>query len=820
MNYKDKVKFLYVFKGRVNRKYVCLFMKLFFINIAFAQQSNLMITGTINGVGNKPVDGGNSIALSPKDSSIIKGDFFMEGKLNFKGPSEPIFLLKITSLGYKDSLIPIIRTERDSILDLGVLTLISNNTLKEIEVTAKTVFFESDGEKVKVNVENTSLNASGNALDVLRRSPGVLVSNTDNVTVFGRGAALIYVDGQLISSIDILKSIPSSDIKTIEIINNPSAKYDAAGRAIINIITKKNSLKGYNGSLIQNFLQGKYLFSYSGLRFNYKGNKWSFNAGYGLVQGQVWSSDSYHRDFKTNDTSSVAMNNYIYEKRKNSNVHNYRSSLSYAVDSVSRVDIQYTGYYSGINSVTDNSNIISQDGVASFALQTKTNGKPTLINNSINVIYNRKLDTLGSELFAAIQYGKFTSSSVGQIFQIVSAPNYYQESQKRNNNKNDIQLLTAQLDYTKLFSKKWKVEAGLKDALTLKSSTVKFENFTSQGDWISDPNYYNGFEYKENIMAGYANVAYKKKKFNFRAGVRGEVTTSDGFSSVQNKKVIDRQYLNIFPSAFIGYNFNKDLTLGGTYSSRIVRPTYQDMDPFINYIDSLSSFRGNPYLLPEYTNSFEGSLIYMKEASLTFGYSRTNGAMKLVVDKLNNGTDAFIATTKNINYGESYSLGITIPYEFSWWTTSNYFGYFYNSFSYKDGGTVVQNTKPSYYIYLYDEFRLKKIVSLEITYEYSSSGVDGIFITKPFSKLTATVKKTFLKDKLVCRFMANDILSSYIMSGQSYVQGYSVSYSSRINSHFFLLSLTYKFGKLKGAEYKDKAVNKEEFGRIKNGRVN
>ncbi|MCX6297373.1 MAG: outer membrane beta-barrel family protein, partial [Bacteroidetes bacterium] len=279
-----------------------------------------------------------------------------------------------------------------------------------------------------------------------------------------------------------------------------------------------------------------------------------------------------------------------------------------------------------------------------------------------------------------------------------------------------------------------------------------------------------------------------------------------------------REYFNVFPSAFFGYDFTKDLNTSVTYSSRISRPTFQDMDPFINYIDSLSSFRGNPYLLPSYTHSLEASLIYMKEASLTFSYSRTNGAMNLVVDKLNDGSDAFIATTKNLDFSETYSAGITIPYELSWWTTYNYFGYMINTFSYKSNGTIIQNKKPMYYVYLYDEFRVKKFFSAEITFEYTSAGVDGIFSFEPFYNLSANIKKSFFDDKLTCRLIANDILNTSYNKGESNVAGYNVNYISKENSHFFVLSLNYKFGKLKSNDYKDKTVNQEEYDRIKMGK--
>ena len=170
----------------------------------------------------KVVEYGNVIALSLKDSSIIKGAPFQNGEFKLDGLVKDSFLLKISSVGYKDFINPIYKTSSDTVINLGQILLLVDNTLSEVTVVAKTPLFEMDGEKVKVNVEQTSLSSVGNALDVLKRSPGVMVSSSDAVTVFGKGTPIIYLDGMQISSVDILKSIPSAEIKSIEIINDDS----------------------------------------------------------------------------------------------------------------------------------------------------------------------------------------------------------------------------------------------------------------------------------------------------------------------------------------------------------------------------------------------------------------------------------------------------------------------------------------------------------------------------------------------------------------------------------------------------------------------
>jgi hypothetical protein len=791
---------------------------IFFNCSLIAQLPSYTIIGKALSTNKKPIEFGNVIALSANDSSLITGAPFENGQFKLMGLIADSVLIKISSVGYREKIKMFYRSQNDSIIDVGEFIIEEANSLSEITVVAKVPLFEMDGEKVKVNVEGTSLTTAGNALDVLRRSPGIQVSSTDNVSVFGKGTAIIYIDGLLLSSVDILKSLPSTDIKSIEIIHNPSARYDAGGRAVINVTTIRSTLQGYNGNIIQNTLYIKSLFSYTGFRINYNKNKWSTTLGLGTNMGQQWTSDEYKREYKTNDTTAMEMNNAIYDKQNFKSVYYYRAGVNYRPDSTSTIGMQYYGFYNGQNNTTDNSNTVLQNNQTQYQLHTFTNGLPITMNNAVNANYLKRLDTLGTELFIAAQYGVFNIKNTSTIHQETKYNGFVLNEDKRNLNTNDINIITAQVDFTKVFNKQWKLESGIKESNISKTSDIEFENYEGSSGWVSDPNYLNGFSFTENIVAAYSELRYKKKKVNTRVGLRSEMTKSDGFSKTLNKKIIDREYINLFPSAFFGYDFTNDLTTSLTLSSRINRPTFQDLDPFINYIDSVSSFRGNPYLLPEYTNSVEAALVYMKEANITFGYNNTKGALRLVVDKLTDSTDAFTATTKNLNKSETYSAGITIPYELKWWTTANYFGYFLNNFTYQQNGVTVKNNKPTFSIYLYDEFRFKKYCSLEITYEYTSSAVDGIFISKPFSMLTATLKKNFFKDKLTCRFVANDILRTYIMQGQSNIPLYNVNYKSYVSTHYYMISLNYKFGKLKNNNYKNRSVSDEEYNRVKTGK--
>ena len=194
---------------------------LFIISTINSVANNYVITGKIIDTENKLIEIGNVILLNPKDSSIIKGELFMSGQFRISSISDDELLLKITSVGYQDNFQLVKRTNTDTLVDIGTITLKINNNLKQVEVISKLPLFERDGEKVKVNVENSVLSSAGTVLDVLKKSPTVMIDNSDNVSIFGKGNAVIYIDGQQIASNDILKTISSTEIKEIEIIANP-----------------------------------------------------------------------------------------------------------------------------------------------------------------------------------------------------------------------------------------------------------------------------------------------------------------------------------------------------------------------------------------------------------------------------------------------------------------------------------------------------------------------------------------------------------------------------------------------------------------------
>lgn len=760
--------------------------------------------------GNK-VEFGNAALISEKDSSIIKGGLVSDGQLSITGITLDKGLLLVKAIGFLDYYQSISGILQDSIIELDDIVLSTNDSLATLNIVDYKPAFSRDGDKIIVDVENSGMAASGTVIDLLRKAPGVMVDANNNVSIYGRGAARLYIDGQLITSNSLLQSIPSQDVKEIQVIKNPGAEFDAeGGGGVINIITKSNNLEGVNGTLFGGSAHGRKWFHSGGGRINYKKGKWNTYAMLNNFWGQRGSSNDYFRTIYQ-ESGDVYFDNEIETVWRNRINTNLRVGVDYSIDSLSTIGFQYKALYNDRITNAENTNLIFDDSSTLSSLQTSTESHSSLVNNGFNLRYRYKNDSTGHVFLTSADYSKFSSANRGTIFENIVGVNANQND-KQSDNQNNIHLFTAKLDHEYHWKKKFSLSSGLKHYTTGNNSSNIFQQLENN-QWENDTNLTSGYRFKENVSAIYTQFTFNSDKLNIRTGLRGELTSTAGTSSETIQLVIDTLYFNLFPTAYFGYNVNKDLVLGLNYLTRFSRPSFQDLNPFVEYIDSVSAFIGNPFMRPSYTHRLQLSATYMEYASIELAYNRTENEVLTFVDRTPS-TNAFIVQDRNNLYSESFNLDITLPYETKMWTTYNGFGYNLAQAFFEDQGTIKTLKRDSYYFYLYNELRLPGKWSIQATFWYSSPGLEGIFEYGAIHGLEATITKKMLDDKLVVSFVANDILNSYVEQGKSVLDGFVVNYRDRYDTHFFRLNLTYNFGKLKSPDYRDKSGNAEEFNRI------
>ena len=774
-------------------------------------QNTITIKGSVKDSTGTPLSFGNFILLNQADSSVLKGIDIWDGKFELGGVEKEKVILKIAAVGYDDFYQNRdLTTLGDSLLDLGDLVIQqSNKELNTVDVVYIKPMFERKPGKLIVNVEETMLSDKGTIKDLLRSTPNVIVKSSGAVEVVGRGSAIIYLDGQRIMSIDMLSSISSNDVSKIEVIENPSARYDAEGNAVIEITTISGSYDGYEGSIgLRGMKRTESQMAYWG-QFHYQKKWFSMYLGAGQYAGRLYEDESYHREVF--GSPSVTLENDVLRVVN----HQFDSWLwadtDYRLDSVNTLFLNYTGSREKYETRVDNSNEVFEDGVYVGQLNSETVDNPFQMMHSISGGYVRKLDTLDSDFRLAGQFTNFDSQSRGDIEQF-SSVGASTTSFFRSNSSNDIQVFMGQADWTKNYNDRFNMAIGAKNSYVTNKSGIDLK-YQFNEDWLTDSSYFNQFDYYENVSAAYLEFEGTLKKFSYSTGLRYEYTRALGDSYTSGVGAVNRNYHNLFPNVQLSYDFTPDLVMGLAYNNRIQRPKYQDLDPFIEFIDSLTSFRGNPNLLPAISHKTEVNLVYMEYASLSFSYTRTQNPMHLSVVQ-NPGTNTFSAVVQNIKSQDLYTIGVVLPYELSWWTTFNVFGYTFNNYSIQDGVDIVVNDKPTLYVSLYNEFRIPKVCNIELNYEYTAPGAQGFFTLLPYQYFGGSISRKFLKDKLTARFSVFDLFIQTIERGESTLANFNVSYSSWEDTRSFMLTLIWDFGKLRERSMTEMYIDEDEQERL------
>lgn len=775
-------------------------------------QETYGLKGTVVDADSNAIESGNLIVLNPADSSVIKGIHFWEGQFELYGIEPRNVILRFTSDGLMDVYLTQSFDSDVNLVDLGKVKMADAiQNLDGVEIIYRKPMYTREVGKLVVNVEGTILSERGTILELLKSAPNVIVRSDGGVSVAGKGNAIVYLDGQRVISMDMLSAMSSDLVSKIEIIENPSSRYDAQGNAVIEIITKSGALNGYQGNIgLRGMKRTESQVAYWG-NFQYRKDWFSMYASVGQYSGAVHEVEQYYRDVY--GANPVQMENDV-DKRYNHKFDTWGYlDFDFRLDSLNTLFINYaiTKLKSEVN--IDNINLIYDNDTFLGDLNSDSKGEQNNMMHSVSGGYIHTLDTLNSEISLTGQYTNFNIEGNNQITQISDfgspVTSYF-----RNDNTNAIRVYSGNLDYVKNWSDKIKLNLGAKNSYVTNESGISFE-YQLNDSWFTDVDLRNQFDFYENILAGYGELSGRIKKFSYNTGVRYEYTTTKGNSLISGTGVVDREYQNFFPNIQLNYDITEDLILGASYNNRINRPSYQDLDPFISYIDSVSAFRGNPQLVPAISQNAELSLVYMEYASITFGYAKTKNPMYLTVEQ-NVGENTFNAIVKNIESSETMSLGLVLPYELPWWTTFNAFGYQLNRFEYNDNASLVVNNRPTFYMSLYNEFRIKKWFDIEITYDYVSPGSDGIFLVKPYQSLGASIARKFLDDKLSIRFSVFDALFQEKEQAESTLTGFYVGYTSRSDSRSLMLTAVWNFGKMKDASMKGKMIDKSERDRVKN----
>lgn len=811
------------------RPLTTLIFLLFNIYFGYSQVKTHQIQGSVSDVNNKPLPSATASLLRSTDSSVIKLTVSdKSGNFSFENLSAGKYLISVSSTGHTTSFSKAIEVnDIKSLVSLKPLILQpASKTLSAVVVNNKKPLIEQRAGKTLINVEASPTSIGQNVLELLEKSPGVTVDNDGNISLKGKQGVMILIDGKptYMSGADLaayLRNMQSANLSQIEIMTNPPAKYDAAGNSgIINIKTKKGVVRGMNGSANLGYNYRHYSAVNGGLNLNYRNNKLNlfgnfYGGNYENYNNLIIKRHFYQAD-KVTISGTADQNTMAHHK---GDYQGGKIGLDYYFSKKDVAGFVVNGNFNDhVENPFGDSYVRDANGNVNYKLSSLGNSSRLSTNISSNFNYKHTFDSTGREITADLDYIYYNNKGNNMLLtQSFDANNVKNGSDitLKGNIPSIINIYSTKVDYVHPFKKGLRLEAGIKSSFVNTDNTVDYlRNFG--GDFIPDSRS-NHFIYKENINAAYTILAKTIKKWELTGGLRLENTVSKGHQ-LKNDSTFTRNYTNLFPNVGIAYTANNKNQLNLSYSRRVTRPDYQDLNPFVFFLDSLTYEQGNPYLQPQFTNNIEVSHTYNRFLTTTINYTQTDNIITELLKQDTEKKTTFV-TKDNFSSMKQYGLAVmaNIPIT-KWWNTNIYTNIYNNRFKgiYQNDAISLQYT--SFTGNFNNSFKLGKIWAGEISGWYNSRMLHGLIRANGMGALNAGLSKQVLKNMGTIKLGIDDILNTRQFSGIVKYSDVNVDVASRRPSRQFKINFSYRFGKKNIPEVRRKNGGAgDEQNRVKSG---
>ncbi|MES2455811.1 MAG: outer membrane beta-barrel family protein [Bacteroidota bacterium] len=701
--------------------------------------------------------------------------------------------------------------------------------LKEVVITSKKAMIQHKIDRTVVNVAAMTSNTGANALEVLEKSPGVVVDQNGGISFMGKSGVLILIDGKptYLSGDQLagyLKSLPAAQLEEIELMSNPPAKYEASGTAgLINIKTKKEKSQGLNGALSSSLGRTDYWRNNKSMSLNYFSGKVNLfaNLGYGFSK----TNKTLELERQYFDSNGALLSRYqqlAYFRPVTNNV-NGKLGLDYYLSPNTTVGIQFTGSTSpGRYSSPVNTLLFSPSGTLDSSIVAENTAQSRFDNGGLNVSFSTKLDSAGRVLSIDADRVAYSGKNNQYFANRIFLPSGALKAQEATMSDlpADIQIYSLKSDYTHPFGSGTKLDLGVKTSYV---STDNFAGYLNAENGISvmDKNKTNRFRYKEQINAGYLNFSKEMSRISLQAGLRLEQTNVKGLQTdnpLRPDSAFRQHYVNLFPTAYVSYKLDSAgvNSLNLSFGRRIDRPYYKDLNPFIYLIDKYTYSSGNPLLRPQTTTNYELSWRHKGFLSATVFYNRYQDFQTETVKQTGG---IFISTPAN--FGEKTTKGINanaVIRPFKWWDGNVYT----ELVNLKFGGLLdagLLNTSTTYfYVESGHQFSLSDSWSADLNGFYISGRTVGQFKLDSKSQLSAGIQKKLLQNKASVKLAVSDIFRANISSGSiSNVAGASAEYRNDFDTRMVTLGFSYNFGsKAKQEKKKNAGSAANEQNRVRN----
>lgn len=734
-----------------------------FSYVATAQSK---VRGIVLNYNGEPLANASVMLLNAVDSSLIKGIMTAkEGKFSFEKVASGSYLVASTYVGYRQVYSDIF-VARNSNIELPPLTLSQKeNKLSGVTVTARKPLIEQTIDRLVINVAGNITSAGSTALDILERSPGIIVDRQNNtLSVNGKDGVVVMMNGRisrmpLSTVVQMLAGMPSDKIEKIEVITTPPASLDAEGNAgYINIVLKQNNQYGTNGSYSLTAGYNRGAIGTGTINFNHRKGRANVYGDYSYSQSHVPQSFSFYHAVTNQGTF---LENYSESKRRPmEDYHDGKIGLDFDLNKKTIIGGLVTIYNRRwIMDANNNSRILS-NGQLDTTVNLFVHEFHATSSYDINVNLQQTYSE-GNKLTVNLDYMHYNDRNpVNYTNSYYDAKDLFLIDEELKSNKTTpINLGVAAIDYTKSLSKKLDWEAGAKITISHFTNNVKIDRLQGT-EWVTDDLLTANYDLDENITAAYSSLRWvASKKTNMKLGLRYEYTNSNlGTEKAQN--IVDRHYGNLFPSFFLSHTINETNSIGFSYSRRISRPTFWDMAPFVIFMDPNTYFSGNPGLQPSISNNVNLSYTY-KSKILSVAYSYESDPITNFSPKIDSISNKETLAAENQDNRQTVTVSLSVPVTITkWWNMqANLSGSFQEIKGWYNGAPISLDNK-NLLLSGQQNFTLPKDLTLSLSGFYRSAGLFGIYKFRALGSLDAGIQKKLVKQKSTFRLNWSNIFNT------------------------------------------------------------
>jgi len=808
-----------------------------FASLAQAQQGGLR--GQVTDADQKPLAQATISLHQAQDSSVLRFVAADSRGMYAFGQLQPgDYLLSVTAVGHARVFSAPLRVVNVEVEVPLIRLAPQSKSLAGVTVVARKPMIEQKTDRMVINVDAAVSNVGATALEVLEKSPGVTVDRYGNISLKGRQGIQVYIDGRpaYLTGAELtnyLKGLPSSAIDQIEIMTQPSARFDAAGNAgVINIRSKKNRQKGFNGSTTLTLQQGRFTQTNGSLNLNYRTGKVNLFANSNYNHGNNFQNLDIHRRFRDLSTGTTTAI-FDQEARLRNQNDNFSAKLGvdYFVNKRTTLGMVFSGFSNPERFRSRNTSFLKNAaGVTDSIAYAESDTRQKFRNGTANFNLRHVFDTTGRELTADIDIVRYRSINDQYFYNNSFDPSWNKQGgeELRSDLPVDIRIYSAKADYSQPF-KGGKLEAGLKSSLVHTDNSAFYFNIIS-GNQVVVTGKTNQFDYREQINAAYINYERSFGKLGMQAGLRYEHTNIEGrqFGSPDKLRHPDstfrRNYGNIFPTLFLSYKSSDKHQWSFSYGRRIDRPAYQDMNPFLFFLDKYTYQQGSPFMRPQFTDNLELGHTFRGFLTTTVNYGRTIDLMMETFEPARDGSGGLSYATiiKNGNVGLKETIGMSVSAQFpvtKWWNTVLYGNYNYGQFRGRLNGDGEQiNVSASNLMFnANNQFRFGKGWGAELSGFWRSRGVEGQIWILGFGQVSAGISKQVLKNKATLKLSMRDVFWTNRQEGNINFQNTEARFVQVRQTQVGSLSFSWRFGKpLKDAAPRRRTGGaQDELNRIK-----